>query len=51
MKVQQFKDEVLVNTFNSITHASKMTNIKRDIILKCCKGKQKTTNGYVFKYL
>jgi len=39
-----------IKLFNSVTDASKQLNIKRDIILKCCKEKQKTAKGYIFNY-
>lgn len=39
-----------LNMFPSVSMASKKLNIKRDIILKCCQGKQKTVKGYIFSY-
>lgn len=39
-----------IQIFNSITHASKVLKFKRDIILKCCTGKQQSSKGYIFNY-
>jgi hypothetical protein len=39
-----------IQLFNSITHASKMLKFKREIILKCCTGKQQSTKGFIFNY-
>ena len=50
MKVKQIKENKIINIYNSITDASKKTKIKRDIILKCCIGKQNSTKGYIFNY-
>jgi hypothetical protein len=36
--------------FNSVAEASKKININRAGIDDCCKGKQKTSNGYIFMY-
>lgn len=51
MRVVQLEEDKKINVFASVTEASKKLNIKRDIILKCCKGKQRTVKGYIFKYL
>lgn len=50
MKVLQSKDNIGIKVFNSVSEASKILNIKRDLILRCCKGKQQTAKGYQFKY-
>ena len=39
-----------IKTYESVTHASKILGFKRDLILKCCKGKQKTLKGFIFEY-
>ena len=39
-----------IRLFNSVTHASKQLKIKRDLILKCCRDKQKTVKGSIFNY-
>lgn len=41
-KVQQFKNEILINTFDSITLATKSINISRSAISKACLGINKT---------
>lgn len=50
MRVIQSQNNKRINVFLSVTEASKKLNIKRDIILKCCKGKQKSTKGFNFNY-
>lgn len=40
----------LIKTFDSIHHAAKELSIQPGGICMCCKGKLKTTGGYVFKY-
>jgi hypothetical protein len=43
-------DGKIINVFNSVSQASKKLNIKRDLILRCCNGKQKMTRNYIFEY-
>ena len=50
MKVIQSQQNNIINTFSSVTDASKKLNIKRDLILRCCQGKQKSAKGYNFNY-
>ena len=50
MIIQEELNGDLVNIFNSVSHAAKSLNFKRDLILRCCKGKQKTVKGFIFKY-
>lgn len=50
MVLQKDLENNIVAEFNSVTHASKALNIKRDLILRCCKGKQKTAKGFIFNY-
>jgi group I intron endonuclease len=40
----------LIKTFDSIHHAAKELSIQPGGICMCCKGKLKTSGGYVFKY-
>jgi hypothetical protein len=37
MKVIQSQHNNIINVFQSVTDASKRLNIKRDLILRCCK--------------
>lgn len=39
-----------IKTFETITEASKQTNIIKSSIIRCCKNKQKTAGGFIFKY-
>jgi hypothetical protein len=50
MRVIQSQENNIINTFSSVTDASKKLNIKRDLILRCCQGKQKSAKGYNFNY-
>jgi hypothetical protein len=50
MKVIQSAEGKNINTFLSVSDAAKKLNIKRDLILRCCKGKQKSAKGYNFNY-
>lgn len=50
MKVVQLQDDKKINTFLSVTEASKKLNIKKNLILRCCQGKQKTAKGFNFNY-
>lgn len=50
-KVSQYnKDTTLVKTYNSIVNASKATGINISSISKCCRNKQLTAGGYIWKY-
>ena len=40
-----------IKQFNSVSHASKELKFKREIILKCCTGKQQSTKGFIFNYI
>jgi predicted Zn-dependent protease len=40
----------LIKEWNDITQASKELNIYNSNISMCCKGKLKTTGGYIWKY-
>lgn len=43
-------DNNYIKTFNSIIEASKEVNIYKSNISACCKGKLKTSAGYIWKY-
>lgn len=50
-QVMQFdKDGNLINEFISIHEANSITNVCRDSISKCCKGKFKQAGGYIWKF-
>ncbi len=40
-----------IKTYASIAEAEKETNVNRTNIEKCCKGKNKTAGGYIFKFI
>ena len=40
----------IIKIYNSITEASKELKINDSTISKCCKGKYKTSGGYIWKY-
>lgn len=51
-KVQQFtKQGELIATFNSVGAAAEKNNIKASGIYATCNGQQKTSGGYVWKYI
>jgi group I intron endonuclease len=49
-EVEQHKDGILVNIYPSIKSASIAVQISACSISDCCRGKQKTAAGYVWKY-
>lgn len=50
-RVQQFdKQGRLLNVFQDVVDASHQTGIKNAAIIACCKGKQKTAFGYVWRF-
>lgn len=50
-KVHQFdKNGVLINTFDSIADAERITGIFNPNIVKCCKGKRKSAGKFVWRY-
>ena len=50
-KVQQIDmNGNIVRIYNSMQNAEKETNIKNQNISKCCRNKQKTAGGYIWKY-
>ena len=51
IKIVQYKiDGTKINTYESASEASRITGICRSGIGKCCKGKQKTAGGYIWRY-
>lgn len=48
--VLQIKDGIIINRFDSIGEAARQTNILRTSIGDVCRGKNKTTGGFVWKY-
>jgi len=49
--VQQFdKSNNFINEFSSIREASKHLNISESAISYCCRGKSKTSGGFIWKY-
>jgi hypothetical protein len=40
-----------ITIFNSPSEASKKLKMKRDIIIRCLRGKQKTYKNHIFKTL
>lgn len=48
-KVEQIKDGKVINTFETISKASRETGVCRSGIEKVLKGKQKTSGGYYWK--
>ena len=50
-KVCQYsKNGELINTWNSLSEASRNQNVQIGNITKCCQGKIRTTGGYVWRY-
>lgn len=40
----------VINRYNSLREAEKITNINRKCISRCCKGKQRIAGGYIWKF-
>lgn len=40
-----------IRTYKSISEASKATGISTTVISKCCKGKRRTSKGFIWKYI
>lgn len=49
-EVQQFKNDVLINEFKTLSLASEITGVNVSNISACCSGRKKTAGGYVWKY-
>jgi hypothetical protein len=51
-KVAQYtKQGVFLASYGSIAEAERVTGVRNANIVQCCKGKLKTTGGYIWKYL
>lgn len=49
--VQQYSlDGILLKEYNSLTEASRMTNISTGLISEVCNGKKKQGKGFIWKY-
>jgi len=48
--IQYDKQMKILNEFDSINEASKQLLINYSCILDCCKGRQKTSGGFIFEY-
>lgn len=47
--LQYNKDMILIREFDSVTEASKSTEIKRSAISECLRGVNKTSGGFIWK--
>lgn len=48
--LQYTTDEILIKEFISIAEASRQTNINKSCIRDCCRGKQHTAGGFIWRY-
>lgn len=48
--VHQYMDGILINTFHSLSEASRQTGAAIGNIQKCCKGEYMTSKGFVWRY-
>lgn len=49
--IQYDKNMIFIKIWKSISDVSRELDINKHSIIKCCKGKQKTSGGYIFRYL
>jgi len=50
-KVMQFDMEnKLIQTYGSVSEASKMTGISKTCIARCCRGERESSKGFIWKY-
>lgn len=49
--VEQYKDGFLVKVYPSATEAGRQTGFAKNHIMDCCNGKQKSSYGYVWRYV
>lgn len=50
-EVKQYDSENnMIESFSSISEASKSTGINKSCIAKCCRGERKSAGGYTWKY-
>lgn len=47
---QYYPDETYVQTFNTIISAAKATGAASGNIVNCCRGKYKTSKGFIWRY-
>ena len=50
IKIKCYKDNILINEFESQTQAAILLNVRQPLINMCLKGKIKQTGGYTFQY-
>ena len=51
-KVGQYtKEGTLINVYDGVRLAEENTKINNTSICNCCKGKQKTAGGFVWRYV
>jgi len=51
IKVKQYNlDNDLISEWESVTLAAKETNTSKSSIIRCCKGRQRTANGFIWNY-
>lgn len=48
--IQYTKDGTFIKEWKSATEAANILNLHQNNITKCCKGKGKTTGGFIWKY-
>ena len=48
--VMQYKDGILISTYQSIKEAAHQNQICDGDISRCCQGKRKTAGGFLWKY-
>ena len=51
MIIQENLQGIIIGKFNSISQASKILKYKRSAIVNCCRGKQKSLKGSIFKII
>ena len=47
---QYTKEQCYINTFISVTDASKQTNVNCGNISECCNNKRKSAGGFIWRY-
>lgn len=48
--IQCTLDNEIINVWDSISEAAINTNSSKSSIIRCCKNKQKSCNGFIWKY-
>lgn len=50
-QIEQYDlNEILINTYLTVTDAAKELNVCRSSIQRCCDGKYKQVKGYIWKF-